>query len=173
MVDGLGARETPLLQILQGLGTRLQGLLVVGEDLVEKELVVEGSVEHGRQFQDRRVLHFARRLVRCAAPKALSQELDGMAEAHAFRLHHPVDRGATGLTSAQAVPEVLGGRDHQRRFVVVVKRTQPEEIAALALELDSLCLGQGGDADFLQPPDLLLSNPCHGRPSEKVSTSWV
>lgn len=64
-----------------------------------------------------------------------------MAEGDALGPHHPVDHRAPGLADAEAVPEVLPGRDHQARLAVVVEGAQAEQVRAVALEPDPPRLG--------------------------------
>ena len=60
-----------------------------------------------------------------------------MAETHAVYFHGPVDYRAAGLTGAQAVPEILLRRDHQRGAVVVVKWAAPQPIGAVTREFNA------------------------------------
>ena len=79
-----------------------------------------------------------------------------MSEAHGFRFHHPVDDRAALLAGAEAVPEVLPRGDHERRLVIVVERTETEEVLAVASEFDPPRLGEPLDRDFpFQPLELV------------------
>ena len=57
-----------------------------------------------------------------------SQQLDRVAEAHALRLHHPIDGRAADIAFAHAAPEIGFRRDDQRGRMVVVKRAPPHQV---------------------------------------------
>ena len=76
------------------------------------------------------------------------QQLDGVAEGDALGSHHPVDGRAARATGAEAMPEVLRGRDDQRRVVVVVEGAQAEKIGAVPGKPDAGALSQPLDGDF-------------------------
>src|SRR5215469_9389386 len=48
-----------------------------------------------------------------------------MAEAYAFRVHHPGDDVSTAAARAQTVPQILARRDHQRWLVIVMEGHSP------------------------------------------------
>ena len=45
--------------------------------------------------------------------------------------------GSACLAGAKAVPEILSGRDHQARGVVVVEGAQADQVLAVLLQLDA------------------------------------
>jgi hypothetical protein len=79
----------------------------------------------------------------------VAQQLDSMTEAHALRLHHPVDHRAAGLAGSEAVPQVLLRRDDQRRLTVVMEGAQAEKVRTVPPPLDAARLDQALQADLL------------------------
>src|SRR5207237_7897425 len=84
------------------------------------------------------------------------------AEAHSFALHHPIDHRSAAAACAQAVPQVLSGRDDQRGLVVGLERAETDEVRALLAQLDAATAYQGGEIDLaLQSIDLLVRDARH------------
>ncbi len=71
-----------------------------------------------------------------------------MEEMQSIGLDHPVDHGATGLAGAQAVPQILRGRRHQRRRLVVVEGAAADEIHPVLPEGDAARLGEALHRDL-------------------------
>src|SRR5487761_647168 len=82
-----------------------------------------------------------------------AQQLTRMAEAHAFRVHHPVDYAPTFAARSLTVPDVLDGIDAQARIGVLVERAQADQVLAAPSQLHP--------ARFGQPLDLLLRDSRH------------
>lgn len=63
---------------------------------------------------------------------------------------------------AQAVPEILRRRDHQRRLVIVVEGTETKKIRAVRLEDDAAASHQRGEIDVtLEAVDLFVRDARH------------
>ena len=77
-----------------------------------------------------------------------SQQLDGMAEAHALGPHHPLDHVAAFIARAQTVPQILRRSDNQRRRPVVMKRALAQQVGTVPRQLDSPRLRQPLHRDF-------------------------
>ena len=66
------------------------------------------------------------------------------------------------MAAAEAVPQVFGGRDDQRRAVVVMQHAQADEVFALRLELDAVGPHQLGEVGVsFQPLELVFWNSGH------------
>lgn len=139
--------------------------MVIIDDLVEEGDVVGLWIKGARELTDSRphLWVVGGRLLVVGMGQALAKEFDGVAEAHAFGLHDPVDDGAAFTAGAEAVPQALGGSDDEGRFFVVVKGTQAEEISAVAGKLDALGADQGGEVGvFFEAVELCLGDSGHG-----------
>ncbi len=85
-----------------------------------------------------------------------------MAEADALGVHHPGDYVTALVAGPEAVPEILLRADHQARLMVVVKRAQPEQVRAVALEFDAARFCQALQRDLLfQPFDHFTGDAGH------------
>src|SRR5689334_15124720 len=97
-----------------------------------------------------------------------------MPEAHALCTHHPVDHRAAGLARTEAMPQILLGRDHETRLMVLVKRTQAHQVLAVLLQLHAGCLREALHAHFaLKPLELVICDSGHpkGLQSQRSSSS--
>ena len=127
-------------KIGQGFRAALQGRVVVVDHLAQQRGVVRIRRHRRGQLGHRGAAHHA--VTDRQRRPALAQQLHRMPEAHALGPHHPVDHRAAGLARTQAVPQVLVRRDHQRRRLVLVERTAPDQVGAVALERDAPRLDQ-------------------------------
>ncbi len=101
----------------------------------------------------------------------LAQQFYGMAEADALGVHYPGDYVASLVARPEAVPEILFRADHQARLMVIVERTQPEQVRAVAFELDASRFGESLQRDLLlQPLDHFIRDASHSKTSSKRST---
>ena len=71
-----------------------------------------------------------------------------MTETDAVLFDDPIN-WATGCAAAEAVPQILGGRDYQAGGVVFVERALASQILAGFLERDAAALDQAFDANFI------------------------
>jgi len=167
VVDEVGMRQAALLEIRESFRALLEALVVVGDDLPQDLLVAAVGFDGKSQGPDGGAL-WRRRGLR---PPRLQREvlgeedLDGVAEADPFGLHHPVDRRAARLAGAEAVPEVLGRGEDKGGFAVRMKRAQAQQVRPVPLQLDALPLGQAFERDLrLDPLEQLVGDARHERP---------
>ena len=160
-LDHLRRFQAPILQILQRFGTLLQALLVVAHHLQQQHAIIGTAFDRRGQFGHCGSLHTWPRV---AAPQrqVFPQKLDRMAEADTLGQHDPVDDGSSSAARSQTVPKIFPWRNHQRRLVIVVEGTQPDQVRAVAFQFHPAPLRQPLHRDFpLQPLDLALRDPCH------------
>jgi transcriptional regulator with XRE-family HTH domain len=157
--DQLRVRQAARGQVGQRLRAVLQSLVVVVEGLAQERPVIGIEGDRRRQGAHRRSLGLARRSRRLR--RVGLEQLHGMAERHAARLHDPVDRPATDL-AAEAVPQVLARTHHQARLAVIVEGAATQPVLARLLELDARGLDQALHAHLVfQPLQLGLRNTRH------------
>jgi hypothetical protein len=102
---------------------------------------------------------------------AFTQQLDGVAEAHALGAHDPVDRRPASLAGPQAVPKVLPRAHDKRGLPVVVERAAAHQVRPGLSQLDPRSRDEGTQGDLcLQPLDLLVSNAGHRPPLQETLT---
>ena len=154
--------QSPTRQVPERRRTAHQRRAVVIQHPQQQRRVVLLGIEHPRQLHRRRDLH--RRGRRGGSRRPIRpQQLRRVAERHPLRPHHPVDDRTPRLTRPQAVPQVLLGRDHQRRLPILVERAVPPQIRPVACEHHPPRLRQPLHPHLaLQPLQLALRNPGHG-----------
>ena len=95
----------------------------------------------------------------------VGQDLDGVPEADALGLHHPVDRRAARLALAEAVPEVLRRSHDEGRLAVVVEGTAADQVRTVPLQLDAPGFRETLERDlFTDSPEQLVGDSCHRSP---------
>ncbi len=180
--DRLGIGDAACFEVRQRRRRARQARLVVADHPVQHRPVVlvqrhrHGQFPHrrrrggssggeGRMVRNRAIWHWA---TRRGQALLLAQQLDGVAEADAAPLHYPVDRPA-GRAAAEAVPEVLGWRHHQRRLGIRVQRAQPHQVTTPPRQRHPVGRHQlGYRHPRLQPLQLRLGHPRHaGSPPTK------
>src|SRR5580658_2559090 len=88
-----------------------------------------------------------------------------MAEAYPLGFDDPVDHAAAGLAGAQAMPQILRRRHHQRWRLVIVEGAAADEVAPMFLEGHAARLGQTLHGDIgLQSLNHLIRDACHAKP---------
>jgi hypothetical protein len=97
-----------------------------------------------------------------------------MPEAHPLRFDDPVDHRAAGLACAQAVPQVLRRRHHQRWRLVIVEGAAADQVRAVLLEGHAARLGQALHRDFgLETLNHLIRDACHRLSFKNLSRSQM
>jgi hypothetical protein len=157
VVDQLGVIQAAALQVALRLGALFQLLVVVRDHLPKQRLVLGVGLDHQPGLQ---------RLHRGGRRRHLgtaTQPLDRMAEAHPLFPHHPIHHAAAGAARAQAVPEVLLRRDHQRGLAVVVEGAQAQEVRAVTTQHHAALLDQRRQVRLaLDALDLFVGDAGHG-----------
>jgi alkanesulfonate monooxygenase SsuD/methylene tetrahydromethanopterin reductase-like flavin-dependent oxidoreductase (luciferase family) len=94
---------------------------------------------------------------------AVGQKFEGVAKAHAIELFHELDRIAR-RAAAETVKESFVRGDDERRVLVVVERTFPDQVfRSVLLELDPARAHECGQVHGpFQPVDLFIRDSGHG-----------
>ena len=58
-----------------------------------------------------------------------------MTKAHVIGFHHPLNDIAAALARAETIPDAFLAIDHQRRILVIVQRTQANQLIAASRSL--------------------------------------
>jgi len=149
---GAGFRvDAALVQVGPGLGAALQLLLEEAG----------GGLQGGIELAALAVLVAGAGVARHLQAGALGQLLDRVEELEAVVVHQEADRGAV-RAAAEAVVELLGRRDGERRRALVVEGTARGVLPALPLQRHA----RADDLDDIRPGQQVVDegvrNPCHG-----------
>ena len=160
MVDHFGISDSPLFEVGQRFRAFLQRLVVVIDDLAHQFVVF--LVEGNRRWEPAPGMVSLQGFDRIGRDGTLPQDLDGVPEADALRLHHPINHASTGTAGPEAVPEVLFRGDDQAGIFIVVKNAKADEVLPVGFQDDAPRFREALDGDFpLQSLDFFLWNTGH------------
>ena len=152
--DERGPRFSRYASGIRALGERL---VAVADDVAQEGAVVGVGSGNGKLG--------AGGACRAGTAELAAEQLHSVAEAHVLDPHDEVDHRAARLAGAEAVPEILGRRHHERRLVVVVEGAEANEVTAVRLEHHPAHLGKPLDGDVaLQPLELCIWDAAHRDP---------